>query len=505
MMRSRVIRVALAALVALPALAALPGPLMGQSLEDFERQVTEVTLSNGLEVLIVERHDAPVAAFVNWVDVGAVNEVPGITGVSHLFEHMAFKGTTVVGTIDAEAEAAALEKVDEIYAEIEKARIEGDEERLAELEAAFAEAQEAAGEFVVANEFGRIIEREGGQGLNAFTNSDATVYFFSLPSNKAELWAWLESNRYYDGVLREFYKERDVVKEERRRSSESQPIGRLVEQFIATAFTAHPYGQPVVGHMSDLNSISRAEAEEYFRTYYIPDNMTIVIVGDVDPARTIETLEAYFGRLPAAEPPDPVVTVEPEVKAERIVRLTDPGQPWYLVGYPIPAITDPDYHALMAISQILSGGRTSRLTKRLVTDDKIAFFAGAFPGFPGNKYPSQMIFYATTARGHTNAEVAAAIDEEIARLKTEPVSEAELERVKTKMRANLVRQLDSDFGMALQMAEYQTKTGDWRNLFRYIEAIQMLTAEDIQRVANEYFDNQRRTVGEIVTESREGV
>lgn len=491
--------------VALASLALLPATLTGQNVQEFEQKVTETTLSNGLKVILVERHDAPVAAFVNWVDVGAVNEVPGITGISHLFEHMAFKGTTVVGTTDPEAEAAALDKVDEIYAEIEKARRDGDEARLTQLEEAFKEAQEEAAQYVVANEFGRIIEREGGQGLNAFTNSDATVYFFSLPSNKAELWMWLESNRYYDGVLREFYKERNVVMEERRRSTESQPIGRLVEQFIAASFTAHPYGQPVVGYMSDLMAISREDAEEYFRKHYIPANMTIVIVGDIEPQETIQNLEAYFGRLPVAEPPDPVVTVEPEVNAERIVRLTDPGQPWYLVGYPIPAITDPDYQALMAISQILSGGRTSRLTKRLVTDEKIAFFTGAFPGFPGDKYPSQMIFYATTAAGHTNAEVAATIDEEIARLKTEPVSQEELDRVKTKMRANLVRQLDSDFGLALQLAEYQTKTGDWRNLFNYIEAIQQLTAEDLQRVANEYFDNQRRTVGEIVTESQEGV
>lgn len=499
MVQSRVIGVAFAAL------ALLPTTLMGQSLAQLEEQVTEATLSNGLKVILVERHDAPVAAFVNWVDVGAVNEVPGITGVSHLFEHMAFKGTTVIGTTDAEAEAAAMAKIDDIYADIERARRDGDEERLAELEEAFKQAQDEAGEYVVSNEFGRIIERAGGQGLNAGTSADYTVYFFSLPSNKAELWAWLESNRYYDGVLREFYKERDVVMEERRRSRESTPIGRLVEQFIATAFTAHPYGQPVVGHMSDLESISREDAEEYFRKHYIPANMTIVIVGDIDPDETIETLEAYFGRLPAAELPDPVVTVEPAVKAERIVRLTDPGQPWYLVGYPIPAITDPDYQVLMAISQLLSSGRTSRLYNKLVTDEKIAFSVGAFPGFPGNKYPSQMIFYATTAAGHTNAEVAASIDEEVARLKTDLVSDAELDRVKTNMRANLVRQMDSDAGLARQMASYQTKTGDWRNLFHYIEAIQQLSAEDIQRVANEYFDNQRRTVGEIVTESREGV
>jgi len=486
-------------------LALLPHGLVGQSLQDFEQRVTESTLSNGLKVVLVERHDAPVAAFVNWVDVGSVNEVPGITGISHMFEHMAFKGTSVVGTTDAEAEADALERVDEVYAEIEKARREGDDARLSELEAAFEQAQEEADRYVIPNEFGQIIEREGGQGLNAFTNSDATVYFFSLPSNKSELWMWLESNRFHDGVLREFYKERDVVMEERRRSTESQPIGRLIEQFVATSFTAHPYGQPVVGHMSDLQSISRTDAEEYFRAHYIPRNMTIVIVGDIDPDATIESLEAYFGRLPVAEPPDPVVTVEPDVQAERIVRLTDPGQPWYLVGYPIPSIKHTDYPALMALSELLSGGRTSRLTKRLVTDDKIAFFAGAFPGFPGNKFPSQMIFFATTAAGHTNAEVAAAMDEEIVRLKYEPISAEELKRIKTKMRANFVRQLDSDFGLALQLAEYQTKTGDWRSLFNYMEAIDQLTAEDLQRVASEYFVNQKRTVGEIVTEPRERV
>jgi predicted Zn-dependent peptidase len=486
-------------------LAFLPHGLSGQSLTDFEQRVTESTLSNGLKVVLVERHDAPVAAFVNWVDVGSVNEVPGITGVSHLFEHMAFKGTSVVGTTDAEAEAAALEHVDEIYAQLEQARRAGDETRVAELEETFKQAQEEAGRYVVPNEFGRIIEREGGQGLNAFTNSDATVYFFSLPSNKSELWMWLESNRFHDGVLREFYKERDVVMEERRRSTESQPIGRLVEQFVAASFTAHPYRQPVVGYMSDLQSISRDDAEQYFRAHYIPQNMTIVIVGDIEPDATLKSLEAYFGRLPAAEPPDPVVTVEPDVKAERIVRLTDPGQPWYLVGYPIPSIEHSDYPALMALSELLSGGRTSRLTKRLVTDDKIAFFTGAFPGFPGNKFPSEMIFYATTAAGHTNAEVAAAMDEEITRLKYERVSEEELARVKTKMRANLVRQLDSDFGLALQLAEYQTKTGDWRNLFNYIEAIDGLTAEDLRRVATEYFVNQKRTVGEIVTEQKERV
>ena len=478
-----------------------PSAAGAQTLEEFERRVTEATLSNGIKVILVERHQAPVASFVNHVDVGGANEVPGITGVAHLFEHMAFKGTNVIGTSDYAAEQVAMARVDSVYAEMTRASRAGDDDRLAILQAEFEEAQAEAGNHVVANEFGKIIEQEGGQGLNAFTSSDATVYFFSLPANKVELWSYLESERFLNGVMREFYRERDVVMEERRLRTESQPLGRLLEQYIATAFTAHPYGQPVVGHMSDLQSLTRAEAGEFFQRNYIPQNMTIAIVGDIEPAATLETLETYFGRIPAGPEPDPVETVEPRVRAVRTVTLYDAGQPWYLVGYPIPSIRHADYPALMALASILSSGRTSRLTKRLVTDDKIAFFVGAFPGFPGSKFPSQMIFYATTAAGHTNDEVAAAIDEEIVRIRTELVTEEELVRAKTKLRANLIRQLDSNLGLGLRLTDYQALTGDWRNLFHYIDRIQALTAEDLHRVSNEYLDNYYRTVGMIVTET----
>jgi predicted Zn-dependent peptidase len=472
-----------------------------QSLEQFERRVTEATLSNGIKVILVEDHDAPVASFVNHVDVGGANEVPGITGLAHLFEHMAFKGTHVIGTRDFEAEKAAMDRVDELYKELERARRAGDEARVAELEAAFAEAEAKAGSYVVPNEFGRIIEREGGQGLNAFTSSDATVYFFSLPSNKAELWAYLESERYVHGVLREFYRERNVVMEERRMGAESDPIGRLIEQFVATSFTAHPYGQPVVGYMSDLQSLTRDDARAFFRAHYIPQNMTIAIVGDIEPQRMLSLLETYFGRIARGPDPEPIRTVEPKVPAERTVTLHDPGQPWYLVGYPIPSIRAEDYPALMALSTVLSAGRTSRLYRSLVTEQKIAFFTGAFPGFPGSKYPCQMIFYATTAAGHTNAEVAASIAAEIARIKTELVSDEELARAKATLRADLIRQLDSNFGLALQLTDYQAVTGDWRNLFRYIERIQRLTPEDLRAVANAYLDDCCRTVGKIETVS----
>ena len=244
-------------------LALAAAPAAAQDLASFEKRLTEHRLPNGLTFLIYERPGAPVVSFYTHVNVGAAQEVPGITGMAHMFEHMAFKGTTVIGTNDWPAEKVALDKVetswDALYAERTKIG-GGDPARLKELEKAFKDAQEAADRYIVKNEFGDIIDRQGGTGMNASTGSDQTNYFYSLPANKVELWAYLESERFRDPVFREFYKERDVVMEERRLRTESQPTGRLMEQFLATAFVAHPYKQPVVGYMSDLQSFSATDA-----------------------------------------------------------------------------------------------------------------------------------------------------------------------------------------------------------------------------------------------------
>ncbi|HEX6852159.1 MAG TPA: insulinase family protein, partial [Candidatus Polarisedimenticolaceae bacterium] len=242
---------ALLVLVAFPAAA--------QDVASFEKNLTVHKLDNGLTFLIYERPAAPVVSFFTHVDAGGAQEVPGITGLAHMFEHMAFKGTSRIGTTDAVAEKAALAKVDEAYFayDRERRKLGGpDAEKLKGLEKAWKDAQEEAGKFIKVNEFGEIIDREGGTGLNAFTNSDETGYFFSLPANKVELWCYLESERFLDPVFREFYKERDVVMEERRLRTESNPIGRMIEQFGMVAFSSHPYKQPVVGYMSDLMSFS---------------------------------------------------------------------------------------------------------------------------------------------------------------------------------------------------------------------------------------------------------
>jgi predicted Zn-dependent peptidase len=492
----------IAALVALCwALAASP-PVAAQDLATFEKNLTEETLDNGLTILIYERPTAPVASFVTHVDVGSAQEVPGITGLAHMFEHMAFKGTSRIGTKDYAAERKALDKVDSAYAayKAERSKVgDPDEEKLTALKDAFEKAKEEAGEFVVSNEFVQIVERAGGVGLNAGTGADQTFYHFSLPANKVELWAHLESERFLGPVFREFYRERDVVQEERR-TSESNPIGRLVQQFQAISFQAHPYRQPIVGYMSDLQSFTRQDARDFYKKYYVPSNMTVAVVGDVDAKQTLPMLKRYFGRLPARPEPEPLRTHEPEQIAEKSVGLPDPSQPIYLEGYHRPDEMHADDAVYNAMSDILSTGRTSRLYRSLVRDKQIAAQSFAFNGFPGSKYPTLMIFLGIPTPEHGNEEVQAAIREELERLKTDPVSDEELRKAKTRARADLIRGMSSNIGIARQLAFHQNRYGDWREIFRSVEKIEKVTKEDIMRVAQATFVPTNRIVAMIVTE-----
>jgi len=472
-----------------------------QDLPQLEKKVTVHKLANGWTFIIYERPTAPVFSFATQVNVGSAQEVPGITGLAHMFEHMAFKGTPGIGTNDYEAEKAALAKIDAAYAAFDAARRTPgvDEARLAELEKAWKDAQEEADKYIVKNEFDELVERAGGVGLNAGTGADSTTYFYSLPSNKTELFAYLESERFMHPVFREFYKERDVVKEERRMRTESQPFGRLLEQFLSTAFSAHPYHQPVVGYMSDLDSFSREDAEKFFKTYYVPSNMVTSIVGDVKASELIPMLEKYFGRIPKGPAPPPVRTVEPPQKGERVVRLPDPSQPVYVEGYHKGAATDPDEPVFDVISEVLTTGRTSRMYRSLVRDKQIAVAVQSFTGLPGDKYPNLFIVFGIPARGHGNDEIRDAIRSELERLKTEDISDAELAMVKTRAKADLIRSMDSNMGMAEQLSEYYTLFGDWKELFNSVQQLEKVTKADIKRVASETFIDTNRTVGMLET------
>jgi len=481
---------------------ALSVPMIhAQDLDSFEQKVTQHTLKNGWTFILVERPVAPVFSFMTRVNVGSAQEGAGQTGLAHMFEHMAFKGTPRLGTKDYQAEQAALVDLEEAYQSYQKEKLSrnADPEEVKSLFELFKQRQKEASQYVIKNEFGDIIEREGGVALNAFTSADVTGYFYSLPANKVELFAYLESERFLQPVFREFYEERDVVMEERRLRTESQPFGRLLEQFVSTAFMAHPYHHPVIGYASDIQSYTMTDAKQFYQTHYVPSNMVTAIVGDIQPKQVIPLLEKYFGRIPAGSPPPPIRTVEPKSITEKIVILQDPSQPLYLEGYHKPDATHIDQPVYDAIDDILTNGRTSRLFRSLVRDKQIAVSVGAYAAYPGDKYPHVWLAYGVPGRGITNEAIQRALREEFEKLKTQDVTDEELARFRTRAKAGLLRALNNNLGLAMHMTDYHMLFGDWRELFRYITRFDQVTKADIRRVAKALFQPTNRIVGMIET------
>jgi len=472
-----------------------------QDLASFEKRTTVKVLPNGLTLVICERHEAPVFSFYTLVDAGSANDPGGQSGLAHMFEHMAFKGTPEIGTTDYAAEKVALAKVETAYAAYDeefRKRVGQDAAKLEQLHKAFEDAQAVAQKYVIPNAFPEIAEQNGAEGLNASTTEDSTNYLWSMPSNRLELWAYLESGRIAHPVEREFYKERDVVQEERRMRIDSDPTGRMVEQFLATAYVAHPYGRSGVGWESEISQVSATEAEDFHKKYYVPANMVVAVVGDVDAKSAMPMLERYFGAIPAGPKPEPMTTIEPVQKAEKSVIIKEATQPFYLEGYHRPDYLDKDDSVYDAISDIFSNGRTARLYKSLVRDQHIAAVAEGFSGFPGEKFPALFAVYAVPLPDHSPDEMREAIHKEIERLKTTDVTDAELAMFKTRAKADKLRGLADNAGLASELAEYQTRFGDWREMFEELKKVDAVTKADIRRVANKIFVESNRTYAEIV-------
>ena len=478
--------------------------LSAAGFEDIEQKIREHVLANGMKFIILERHEAPVFSGHIHVNVGSSDEVVGNTGISHVFEHMAFKGTTTLGSVDYAKEKAIMDKMDKVYDKLRTEWAKGDYANAAdlkELETEFKALETEVAQYSDGEEYARILEQEGAVGVNAGTSADYTVYFYSLPSNKLELWMAFESERFFEPVLRDFFKEKEVIKEERRLRTESSPVGRLIEELTGLAYLAHPYGQPTIGHMSDIHTTTRGEALQFFEKHYTPSNMVAAIVGDVNTDEVIRLADEYFGRLPFRPNMPLVETAEPKQLGERRVRIVEQTQPVIVLAYHKPEIRHPDNAVFNAITDILASGRTSRLYKKLVRDEKISISAGAFPGFPGQKYPNLFVFYSFPSQGHTNVQNEEMILNEIEVLKTDLVSEVELKKVKRRAKAGLIHSLRSSSGLASMLCSSEFLLGDWRELFKSLDRIDKVTAEDIKRVANEYFVNSNRSVAEIVTEA----
>jgi len=470
--------------------------------------VQEHILDNGMRLLLVERHDSP-SVIGGWVaHVGSANEEAGVTGSAHLFEHMRYKGTQTIGTSASAKEQEIMSRLDATRAEMEveysklrdakrHGKVEGSiylpenrTPRLQELSQEMKALQDEQHEYIIKDEFDQIYTEMGASGMNAFTNQDMTTYFTTVPANKLELWFWMESERQMNAVFREFYSERDVVREERRMRVESDPTSKFEEQFDSMFWNASPYHHPVIGWPSDVESISRAQANAFFATYYAPNNITAALVGDFDSDEALALAQKYFGRIPRGETPPPeVITEELEQIQERRMVAEADANPSVQIRWRTVAFVNSDQHALDILSAILSG-RTGRFYKSLVEEHAMAT---GEPYAYGNSMRLDGLFEvgAELAEGVPHQAVEEALLGEISKLKNELVPADELQKVKNQSLANSYRRLQSNFFLMLQLLIYDAM-GDWNYINDAPAALQAVTAEDVMRVAKTYLKPEGR-------------
>ncbi len=475
----------------------LAATAMAQDLAD---RVTEVTLDNGLRVLLVEQTSAPVIAFNLTFDVGAVDEPEGLGGIAHMVEHMAFKGTPSIGSLDPEAEAAALAKLEVATLALERVRSVGDADEIAAAEAAFAQALDEAQGLAQASPIDNLLATNGGVGLNASTGLDFTSYVVSLPANRLELYARIYADVLFDTTFRYFYPERDVVREERRQRNEDDPQGFLFEAFLGEAFERHPYRRPPVGSAEEIEGYTATEAEAFFDAFYHPNRAVLVLVGDVDPERDLAIIERYFGVLAAGPDFRPRPPSEPEQMAERRRTVNYDAEPQIVIGYHKPTYPDRDAFVLDLVDAILSSGRTSRLFQRMVIDDQSALDITTTSAFPGVRYDNLFLFYGLPRAPFVPEDLETAFYDEIERIKRAGVDAEELQKVKNQVRASVLRGLASGSGLASSLAFNELFGGGWENLVGDLEIYDSITRDEIQDVVRRVFTEENRTVSILVRE-----
>ena len=472
------------------------------SASGLESAVKEFSLDNGLQLLVVERPGSPTFSAYITIGVGSVHERSHQRGVAHLLEHMLFKGTKTLGTKDYSQERPLLDQIEKVGSRLDELRLNPgqNDEEIAQLERRLEELQEEYRQWVVKDEFSRIYAENGGVGYNAFTSKDLTTYLINLPSNKLELWAAIESDRMKNPVLREFYTERDVVREERRRSYESSPGGLLYENLIATAFTMHPYRNPIIGWQSDIANLTLAETRDFLHSYYAPINTTIALAGDIDPEQAYRLVEQYFGDIEPGVPVPQVAEQEPPQQGEKRRVIYFDSEPRLAIAYHKPTLPAEEDYVFDVIDEVLGEGRTSRLYRSLVEEQRVATSVSTYMA-PGSRYDNLYVINAVPRYPHTVSEVEAAIYNELQRLSEKPVSDSELEKARKQLRTSQLRMLKSNGGLARMLTTLQSIVGDWRYLIDYDARIASVNSETVQNVAARYFVPENRTV---VVLGREG-
>lgn len=471
----------------------------GYDFSNIKEKISTFTLVNGLKFILLEDHSVPIVSFVTYVNVGGSDERIGIYGISHFLEHMAFKGTSEIGTTDFKKEKKILTKMDAVFDKIlaERDSLNPDEEKLKKYNEELEKLKEEAARYVDPNDFDSILKRHGAVGINAGTSKDATMYFLSLPSNKIELWAYLESSRFTDPVFREFFKERGVIKEERRTRTENNPFGKLFEELLSLAFKDHPYRVNGIGPMSNIEHISRKDMTAYFRANYTAENMVIGVTGDVYPQQLKKLARDYFSKIPAGRKKPRVFTVEPKQLGEKTITIFEDSQPALALVYHCPSVLHEDFVKFSLLDNILTAGRSSRLNKKMVITDKSALGVISLAGIPGDKYPGLYLIFTLPNMEHTNKELLRVIDEEIEKIKNESVSEDELKSAKTRIKAGILSGMKSNRGLLMGLLNAEVKSGSWEKAFDDLNEIEKVTTEDIRELVKQYLNKDNRSIARL--------
>jgi predicted Zn-dependent peptidase len=476
-------------------LSCLTGPLLAESsdnaLQILEDGVSKVTLKNGLRILIYRRGVAPVFSGVISVRVGGSDEVSGQTGISHMFEHIAFKGTSSIGTKDFGREKKLLARLEKLVIASDYGAGLSDEQGQE-----WEQIQEALEKLWVNNGFGRIYSQRGASGLNAGTGVELTNYYVSFPRPAFEFWCSVETDRIVNTVPRQFYRERDVVMEERRMRVEDNPGGKLYEQLLGVSFLVHPYQNPTIGYRSDIGRLTASATMEFKQRYYVPNNMVVAVVGDVDEERDREVLEEYFGTIPTGPKPPRPTAVEPPQQGERRIVLRDDASPELLIAYHKPVYPDPDDAAISLMLEILVGSRISPMYSKLVKESRIAASVSHFEA-PGQLYPNLVVFNVVPRSPHSNLEVLESFDRIVEEFKVRGVSQQDLDTAKRKVAKAYLNGLKSNMSLAQMLAVSEVLYDDWRAVMDWYQQVMKVSIADVERVAKRYFQHDNRVVGRL--------
>lgn len=453
---------------------------------DLKSQVKSFALSNGMRWLIVERSQAPVFSGVVMVRVGSAEEEKGKTGLAHMFEHMALKGSSHLGTRNFKKEEPLLHQLNELGRELtELSRQKADAAVQQERQARMKEVQKQIAAFQVPNEVWDVMLRNGGDDLNAFTSKDVTAFHASMPAERFELWAYVFAELISDPVLRDFYTERDVVAEELRLSVENDPDGKLAETLLNTAYADGPYQWSTIGLKEDVISLNHADALAFHRRHYVAVNMVGVLVGDVHAAHARPILERYFGRIPKGAPsPDPVPSVG-RGGEERTIALD--AEPAWVAAFHIPTFPDGEVYSIEAVISLLCDGASSRLEKKLIVEKRVAREVSCSSGFPGSRLPHLAYIWVEPLQGKSGTAIKRIVLDELKMLQRQKIPAIELESVKKREQAHFVYAMEHNKGLATTLGSFEAIFGEWELVADYVDKISAVTAEDIKRVAEKYF------------------